>query len=215
MTNILEVYDPKADTWAGHASLPAPVAAYGLASLSGKLYLFGGWDGKVYRSDTYVYDPVADAWTAATPMPSPRAFTAASALGDGVYVVGGYDGKHESDTVALYRQADEGSAAGPWSPRAPLSQARGGMGMTVVGQRLYVVGGGWETPVAFNEQYDAKLDAWSRIGTPMVGQWRNLGLAAVENMLYAVGGWSGSYLASNEAYQALIRQLLPLGSKGG
>ena len=87
--------------------------------------------------------------------------------------------------------------------------------MAVVGQRLYVVGGGWETPVAFNEQYDAKVDAWSRIGTPMVGQWRNLGLAAVDNMLYAVGGWSGSYLASNEAYQALIRQLLPLGTKGG
>ncbi len=68
-------------------------------------------------------------------------------------------------------------------------------------------------PLAFNEQYDQPTDAWSRIGTPVAGQWRNLGLAALGKKLYAVGGWSGSYLAVTEEYQALVRQLLPLGSR--
>jgi len=215
VTNMLEAYDPKADTWDARASLPTPVAAYGLAALNGKLYLFGGWDGRAYKAETYVYDPQADAWSPATPMPASRAFLAAAALGDGIYVVGGYDGKHELDTVAFYSPAEEGTSAGPWSARASLDQPRGGLGLAVIGQRLYVVGGGWETPLAFNEQYDTSLNAWSRIATPVIGQWRNLGLAALDNMLYAVGGWSGSYLSSNEAYQALIRQLLPLGTKGG
>lgn len=215
VTNVMEVYDPRADTWQARASLPVPLAAYGLAPLKGKLYLFGGWDGKSYRPETYVYDPAADAWTTATPMPSPRAFLAAGAVGDGIYVVGGYDGQRELDAVAFYEPAAEGTEGGLWSARAPLNQPRGGLGLATIGSRVYAVGGGWATPVAFNEQYDAKVDAWSRIGTPVVGQWRNLGLAAVDNMLYAVGGWSGSYLASNEAYQALIRQLLPLGTKGG
>jgi DNA-binding CsgD family transcriptional regulator len=215
VTNVTEVYDPKADTWEARASLPVPLAAYGLAALKGKLYLFGGWDGEAYRSETYVYDPATDAWTTATPMPSPRAFLAAGAVGEGIYVVGGYDGQRELDTVAFYEPAAEGAEGGPWSTRAPLNQPRGGLGLATIGSRVYAVGGGWGAPLAFNEQYDAKVDAWSRIAAPMVGQWRNLGVAALDNMLYAVGGWSGSYLANNEAYQALIRLLLPLGTSGG
>jgi DNA-binding CsgD family transcriptional regulator len=211
-TNVLEVYDPKTATWSAHAQLPAPVAAYGLAVLDGKVYLFGGWDGVSYRVETYIYDPATDAWTVGAPMSTPRAFLAASALGDGIYVVGGYDGVNELDIVERYRPADEGTAAGPWVPRASLNQPRAGLGVAPIWSRLYAVGGGWDTALAFNEQYDAKLDAWSRIGTPVVGQWRNLGVTALNNMVYAVGGWSGTYLTANEAYQALIRQLLPLGS---
>ena len=212
VTNVLEIYDAKTATWAARASLPAPVAAYGLAALGGKLYLFGGWDGKVYRAETYIYDPATDAWSTGTPLSAPRAFLAASPLDDGIYLVGGYDGARELNTVERYQPADEGSAAGPWSARAALTQPRAGLGLTTIWSRLYAVGGGWDTALAFNEQYDAKVDAWSRIGTPIVGQWRNLGLVALDNLVYAVGGWSGAYQSANEAYQALIRQLLPLGS---
>ena len=211
-TNVLEVYDPKTATWAVRTPLPVPIAAYGLAALGGKLYLFGGWDGETYRAETYVYDPLTDVWTEGTTMSAPRAFLAASALDDAIYLVGGYDGAHELDIVERYRPSDEGTAAGPWSARASLNQPRAGLGLTTIWSRLYAVGGGWNTALAFNEQYDAKLDAWSRIGTPVAGQWRNLGVTALNNVVYAVGGWSGAYLSANEAYQALIRQLLPLGS---
>ena len=84
----------------------------------------------------------------------------------------------------------------------------------MVGQRLYAVGGGWGTPLAFNEQYDGKVDAWSRIGTPMVGQWRNLGLAAVDNMLYAVGGWSGSYLRVQRSIPGADPPVAAVGDQG-
>jgi DNA-binding CsgD family transcriptional regulator len=214
-TNVLEVYDPRADAWEARAPLPTTLAAYGLAAWEGKLYLFGGWDGTAYRSETYIYDPRSDSWTEGTPMTEPRAFLAAGVLGGLIYVVGGYDGVKELATVAVYDPAREGSEGGPWSERAPLSQPRGGLGVAVVGSQLYAVGGGWTQVLAFNEQYDLHTAAWSRFGTPVVGQWRNLGLAAHGQKLYAVGGWSGSYLNVNEEYLALIRQLLPLGAKGG
>ncbi len=214
-TNVLEIYDPQADAWEARAPLPVGVAAYGLAVLDGKMYLFGGWDGANYRAETYVYDPILDHWALVTPMTTPRAFLGAGALEGVIYVVGGYDGERELDTVAVYDPAGEGTAAGPWTERARLSQGRGGLGLTVMGSRLYVVGGGWTEALAFNEQYDTLTGAWSRIETPLVGAWRNLGLAAHGQKLYAVGGWSGSYLALNEEYLALIRQLLPLGTKGG
>ena len=213
-TNAVEVYDPKTDTWEARAALPFPLAAYGSAVLNGKLHLFGGWDGARYLADTLIYDPETDSWSAGTPMAEPRAFLAASSLQDRIYVVGGYDGQRELATVAAYDPAGEGTEAGPWSSRAPLSQPRGGLGLVALGQRLYAVGGGWTEPLAFNEQYDIKTGAWSRIETPAVGQWRNLALAALGNKLYAVGGWNGSYLGTNEEYQALLQQLLPLFTRG-
>ena len=215
VSNVFERYDPSTETWEARAALPVPLAAYGLAALGGKIYLFGGWDGTRYRAETYVYDPAADAWATAAPMPGPRAFMGAAAAKDSAYVVGGYDGKRELASVLRYDPAGEGTRAGPWSSRAPLSRPRGGLGLTAIGNRLYLVGGGWKTPLAYNEQYDAGVDAWSRIATPLVGQWRNVGAAALDNKVYAVGGWGGSYLSANEAYQALIRQLLPLSSSGG
>lgn len=215
VTNVLEVYDIPAATWQIRAPLPAAVAGYGLAAFQGKLYLFGGWDGERYRAESYVYDPIGDGWTAIAPLSTPRAFLAAGAVESLLYVVGGYDGQRELDTVLAYDPTGEGTAAGPWMQRSPMAQPRAGLGMTVIGRRLYVVGGGWQSALQFSEQYDTQLDAWSRIGTPLVGEWRNLGVAALDNMVYAVGGWSRGYLTTNEQYQALIRQLLPLGSSGG
>ena len=212
--NAVEVYDPKTDTWEARAPLPFPLAAYGSAAFNGKLYLFGGWNGDRYLAETLIYDPETDSWSDGTPMAEPRAFLAASPLQDRIYVVGGYDGQRELVTVATYDPDGEGTEAGPWSSRAPLSQPRGGLGLVSLGPRLYAVGGGWTEPLAFNEQYDMKTGAWSRIETPALGQWRNLALAALGNKLYAVGGWNGSYLGTNEEYQALLQQLLPLFTRG-
>jgi DNA-binding CsgD family transcriptional regulator len=214
VTNVLEVYDVGADRWEARAILPVPLSAYALAAVDGKLYLFGGWDGRSYRAEAYVYDPAQDGWTVITPMPKPRGFAAATALGGVIYVVGGFDGERELATVDVYDPAGEGSPAGPWSGKAPLSQPRGGLGLAAVGTQLYAIGGGWTVPLAFNEQYDVQTGAWSRIETPVVGEWRNLGVAAFGQQVYAVGGWNGTYLAVNETYQALLRQLLPFGSKG-
>jgi DNA-binding CsgD family transcriptional regulator len=214
VTNVLEVYDPAAGAWEARSPMPAPRAGYALAAVQGKLILLGGWDGASYRAETYVYDPAADRWSQATSMPSPRAFAAASVLEDVIYVVGGRNGQRELDTVETYDPSAEGAAGGPWTAKAPMSAARSGLGLASIGSRLYAVGGGWMTPLAFNEQYDSRTGAWSRFDTPVAGQWRNLGLAAFNQKLYAIGGWGGSYLALNESFQALLRQLLPLGSMG-
>jgi DNA-binding CsgD family transcriptional regulator len=214
VTNVLEVYDPAAQIWEARSPLPVPLAGYAVASLGGKIVLFGGWDGAAYRRDTYVYDPTSDRWSQATPMPTARAFAAAGALGDVIYVVGGRNDEGELSTMEAYDPAGESAPEGPWTAKPPMSVARGGLGLAPIGSRLYAVGGGWTAPLAFNEQYDSRTGAWSRFETPVAGQWRNLGLVSLNQKLYAVGGWAGSYLSLNQSYQALLRQLLPLGSKG-
>jgi DNA-binding CsgD family transcriptional regulator len=209
VTAEVEAYDPRSNRWQDRAPLPSPLAAYALVAQGEYLYVFGGWDGSNYRANSYRYDPKTDRWEALSPMPGARAFAAVGVLGGLLYVVGGYDGRTELDSVYAYDPAAEGTGASPWSRRASLNQARAGLSLVTVGSRLYAVGGGWFNDLAFNEQYDAVTGAWSRIETPVVGQWRNLGLVALGNKLYAVGGWGGSYLAINEEYQALFLVVLP------
>ena len=96
--------------------------------------------------------------------------------------------------------------------RAPMSQARAGLAMTALGPRLYVLGG--ETGESYGEQYDIGTGAWSRFESPVAGEWRNLAAAAHGQSIYTVGGWAGDYLDINAAYEAVIRLLLPFGSKG-
>jgi DNA-binding CsgD family transcriptional regulator/N-acetylneuraminic acid mutarotase len=211
VTSVLEVYDPKTDTWTAGAALPEPRAAYALAMLNGRLYLFGGWDGAKYRAETFIYDPAANAWSTGTPLPAPRAFMAAAALQNEIFVVGGYDGQRELDTVTTYDPTGEGAAGGPWSTKPSLNQPRAGLGLLSLANRLYAIGGGWQSPLTFNEQYDMVSGGWSRTESPVTEQWRNLGLAALGEKIYAVGGWGGDYLPTNEEYLAIYRVLMPVG----
>jgi hypothetical protein len=213
VTGVLEVYDPVAAEWREASPLPAPRAGYALAVQDGTMYLFGGWDGVGARGEVYAYDPGVDRWTEMTPMPQAAMFLAAAPMGGLIYVAGGFDGSDESADVYAYDPKAEG-AGSPWSARADLEQGRGGLAMAAIGQRLYAIGGGWDQGLAYNEQYDARTGAWSRIETPVSGEWRNLGLATLGDRLYALGGWGSGYLAANEQYLALLRQLLPFSSKG-
>lgn len=201
--DLLEVYDPAADAWDSRAPLPEPVGAYGLAALGGKLYLFGGRGDWGYVDSAYSYDPETDTWQSIGQLSGKRGFVAAAALQDRIYVVGGYDGRAELATCEVYNPAD-----GTWSECAPLARPRGGLELLGVRQHLYAVGGGMETYLAFNERYDPRLDAWTRMETPVSGQWLGLGSAFVSPYIYAIGGWKGAPLSTNEAYQALY-QLFP------
>jgi hypothetical protein len=85
------------------------------------------------------------------------------------------------------------------------------LGLAVVTDRLYAIGGGigdgWE--IVSNEWYSPQTNAWTSFETPVLGEWRNPGVAADGVSVFAVGGWSGQYLSSNEEYRALIRLFLP------
>ena len=196
---VLEVYDPAKDTWEERSPLPEGVASYGVAVLQGKLYLFGGWNGSKYLASVYRYDPGADRWETLPPIDRPRSLMGAAALGDLIYLVGGYDGVTELDTCDTYDPA-----TGIIAHRAPMAQPRGDLAVIAVREYLYAIGGPMSGYLAFNERYDPRTDTWSRIETPIAGQWLGLGLALSSPYVYAVGGWNGSNLSTNEAYQPLF-----------
>jgi kelch-like protein 19 len=212
--DILEVYDPETDAWETSTPLPTPLCAYAIAPFEDGFYVFGGWNGEAYQASVYHYDVPSSTWSEGVSMGTPRGFAAAALLKDRIYLVGGYDGSQEFASCSSYDPALAAKGRDPWREHAPMTVGRGGHGMTVSPQGdLYVVGGGWEKALSYNERYDVGNNAWSSFESPILDQWRTLGLSTINARdgayLYAIGGWNGSYLGVVEAYQASFTVYLP------
>jgi DNA-binding CsgD family transcriptional regulator len=211
--DVLEVYDPALDEWFEVAPLPTPLCAYAIAPYGDGFYLFGGWDGADYIAAVYYYDAAADRWHESIPMTTARAFAAAVTLQERIYLLGGYDGTTEGAACETFDPALAEAGVDPWQVHAPMSAGRAGHAAAVFRDRIYVVGGGWERSLAFNEVYDPAADAWLTFSSPILGEWRTLGLSAIElpegGFLYAVGGWNGRYIGIVEAYQTFFRLFVP------
>ena len=140
-TDILEIYDPRRDSWSTGARLPQPVSAYALADFEGQMYLFGGWDGEETLKDVFVYDPGADEWRVATPMALSRRNHGAVAMMDKIVVLGGRNDEGVlADAVSYYPSRDVG-AENPWEDFEDLPEPRYGFGVEGVSDSIYVMGG--------------------------------------------------------------------------
>jgi len=212
MSDSLEVYDPgegELGTWSQVRSMPQAGCAYAIAAYEGELYLFGGWNGSTYVSESYRYDPVANEWHALSPMPTRRGFVGAGVIGEHIYVVGGYDGEAELATCEVYDPRADNWAACP-----SMTVPRGGIGTAVIANTLYVIGGGWQSYLVENEYFSPDPSnpgegTWQTFSSPLLQEWRNLGVTASETTLHAIGGWDGALLGVNQAYRAIYRLYLP------
>lgn len=206
--DTLEVYDPAGDTWTTGPSLPLALCAYALATDGETLYLAGGWDGRQNRSGVYALDPGAESWRLLSTLPRPVLHPAAAWAQDTLYVVGGYDGRQVRDEALAL--STDGDAPSEWVALPSLAEARAGLGAAVVGDGLYVVGGGWSAPTAFCERLAWGSDRWEPWEMPVAGAWRNMAVVADDTTIYAIGGWNGDIGAELYRYQAVYRVLLPI-----
>jgi hypothetical protein len=213
VTNSLAVYDPAQDQWAERTPLPKALSAYALAAYEGKLYLFGGWDGRQYVADAFVFDPDADQWTSLTPLPRARGFAGAAVTAGRIYVIGGTDGAQALSRNDAYVPANEGTRQTPWQTYAPLPSARYAFGVATVAEIIHVVGGlGGEDgglPLAFTPQ----RQEWERLSTqgPEIVWPISPAASTLGTALHVLGGRDSHGLTTNHAsYQAVYAVLLPI-----
>src|SRR5262249_27136917 len=91
------------------------------ATFEGRLYLFGGWDGKSTRREVFEYDPANKRWTVRAPLPTARSNAGATIFQDHIYVIGG---ENEQGALRVNERFDP-SASGdsPWEPVVPMAAA--------------------------------------------------------------------------------------------
>ena len=98
-----------------------------IQSLTGRLYVCGGFDGYTRHPSMESYDPNTDQWTMMSGMAVGREGAGLVVTGDKMYCIGGYDGVNLLDSAEKYDTATE-----EWSPIASMSIKRSGIVMIVM-----------------------------------------------------------------------------------
>lgn len=137
---------------------PSPPARtnHTVVSFQDKLYLFGGTDGKLWYSDTWVYNPVDNTWTAlecAGFIPAPCEGHSATIVGDTMYIFGGRssEGKDLGTLSALKIPARKWFS---FQNMGPGPSPRSGHTMTAFANDKILVMGG-ESPDMEQQNMDA------------------------------------------------------------
>jgi N-acetylneuraminic acid mutarotase len=159
-TNINEVYDPANDSWTTKTPVPLPIQGYASTVFDDKIYLMGGslqslsLENTQTTDATQVFDPKNDTWSLAANLLHSASYGAAGTT-EGylaparIYYIGGYSvGKFTSQTQAYNSENNS------WSIAEAMPTSRAYLGVAVVNDVLYAIGGfdgtNW---LNVNEQY--------------------------------------------------------------
>ena len=150
-SKLNEVYDPATDTWTTKAPTPtSEVNGYGSAVVDNKIFIVGGSSGL-----TQIYNPAFDSWSEGAAIPVKDRQVAAATTGvraeKKIYVLGG--GWIFGSSLNQIYDIENDS----WSNGSPMPTGRNGLGLAVVDDVLYAMGGGFGGTnydgTGANEQY--------------------------------------------------------------
>uniref|UniRef100_A0A2M4AE20 BTB domain-containing protein n=1 Tax=Anopheles triannulatus TaxID=58253 RepID=A0A2M4AE20_9DIPT len=139
-------------------------------------------------------------WLTLPKLTVPRSGLGAAFLKGTFYAVGGRNNSpgssYDSDWVDRYNPVTE-----TWRPCSPMSMPRNRVGVVVMDELLYAVGGSSGSEYHNTvEYYDPETDRWTLV-QPMQSKRLGVGVAVVNRLLYAIGGFDGkTRLATVECY---------------
>lgn len=184
---------------------PGPRAAHSCDIIDGRLYLFGGWNGKRALNDLHVLDVASGTWSEVLPSgsaPSARNNHTTAVVDSRLVVHGGHDGnKWVADMHIL-----ETSPPAPTPPheglvwhKAPTSgtppSARACHTLTRLAHKLYMFGG-YDGAKCFNDMDIIDLETMTWMQPNLSGtlpQARNAHtMTVISTKLYLFGGHSGN-----------------------
>lgn len=215
-TDRLEVFDPRNNTWETQAPLPIPLSSYAMTAYEGRLYLFGGWDGRQISDRIFVYDPISETWSERSPLSRPRQDAAAISLGGKILLVGGQDETGALDLAEAYYPDREQNGEPAWETRRPLPAPRYAMGMVLLTGQVYLVGGldSANQPDPSVIKYLPQNDIWIGAEQPSAPAGAHLAAVCVteENLLHLLGGEDAQNTlnAEHQVYQGVYTVVIPL-----
>ncbi|UQN09755.1 NPCBM/NEW2 domain-containing protein [Deinococcus sp. QL22] len=147
-TNRAYLYDPATSLWTPLAPMPDKGATHaGLTTDGTSLYYAGGyladsaWSGQIFGSKAvWRYDPASNTYTHLPDLPLERAAGQLEYLDGKLHYFGGTN-LARTQNVGDHYVLDLTGAASSWTVSAPLPNPRHHMGSTVLGGKIYAVGG--------------------------------------------------------------------------
>ena len=90
------------------------------------------------------------------------------------------------------------STENTWVEKAPMHQARSGLGVATVNGNIYAIGGSNSGYVATNEEYNVTTNTW-KTKTNMPTSRGYFAIASYQNKIYCIGGATGTRLVDEES----------------
>lgn len=184
----VECYDFESERWCPLAEMPTRRCRAGLASVCGRVYTVGGFNGSLRVRTVDLYEPNLDQWFSAPDMESRRSTLGVAVLNNCIYSVGGFDGSSGLNTAEKYDPSNQ-----EWRAIAAMSTRRSSVGVGVLHGLIYAVGGydgQSRNCLASVECYTPELDAWTSV-SDMACRRSGAGVGVVNGHLYAIGGHDG------------------------
>jgi N-acetylneuraminic acid mutarotase len=154
-TDVVQVFDPRSNTWNNEAPLPSPRSDGASATLGDDIYLFGGGKGTDVGRDGLVLH--AGKWSAVASgdLPESRLYATAIASGGYIYLLGGMSKAGDYKTVAnTFWRWRPGAKQWEMLPALP-GPGRINHAMAEVRGSIYVLGGATTGPVDVENLKDA------------------------------------------------------------
>ncbi|KAM4862756.1 kelch-like protein 1 isoform X2 [Urocitellus parryii] len=170
--NTVERWDPQSQQWTFVASMSIARSTVGVASLNGKLYSVGGRDGSSCLSSMEYYDPHTNKWNMCAPMCKRRGGVGVATCDGFLYAVGGHDAPASNHCSRLLDYVERyDPKTDTWTMVAPLSMPRDAVGVCLLGDRLYAVGGyDGQTYLNTMESYDPQTNEWTQMASLNIGR---------------------------------------------
>jgi N-acetylneuraminic acid mutarotase len=135
---VNEVYDPETDSWTTKTPMPNTSYEPVSTSLNNKIYAISGFQS----SSTQIYDAESDTWSQGAAIPTAVGLAGAGATTGKmapkrVYVIGGYPSYDEEPFNQVYDPKTN-----TWDSGEQMLTARHSLGIAVVNDTLYAIGGG-------------------------------------------------------------------------
>ena len=136
--DVNEVYDPETDSWTTKTPIPTTSSNPASATINNKIYVIGGFQSDLNQ----IYDPESDTWSQGVPIPTAVGLAGAGATTGlfapkRIYVIGGYPSYDEVRLNQVYDPETD-----TWSNGTQMPTARHSLGVAVVNDTFYAIGGG-------------------------------------------------------------------------
>uniref|UniRef100_A0A8C4PK49 Kelch like family member 1 n=1 Tax=Equus asinus TaxID=9793 RepID=A0A8C4PK49_EQUAS len=170
--NTVERWDPQSQQWTFVASMSIARSTVGVAALNGKLYSVGGRDGSSCLSSMEYYDPHTNKWNMCAPMCKRRGGVGVATCDGFLYAIGGHDAPASNHCSRLLDYVERyDPKTDTWTMVAPLSMPRDAVGVCLLGDRLYAVGGyDGQTYLNTMESYDPQTNEWTQMASLNIGR---------------------------------------------
>lgn len=206
--NYHQVFDPVTGEWAMKADYPHRCNHNSAASISGKIYSFGGFveQNRCPHANCFVYDADEDSWSRIAPLSRPRGAIFSIVLDGKIHLLGGRDVRsvewHEVYDPVTDSYEDRGPMMGSTKTQ-PYAGHRDHMGVTIVDGNIHAIGGrmdSYDFNTGLHGVYDPQTDSWS-FRAPLPVPRSGPCAAYVGGKIIVFGGEAtGKVFGTNEAY---------------